>query len=80
MTEKVGSVLIVETTEPDECELCGCIAELRPYGPDGKSICVECADKDPEGTMRRMGEILEKLLVGTTHVVHPNGEIHEVES
>jgi len=79
MTEKVGSVLIVETTEPDECELCGCIAELRPYGPGGSSICVECGLRDVPGTEERMTEVLEKMLEGATCVVRPSGEIQRVK-
>ena len=33
--------------EPDgECELCGMVAELRPYGPNGEHICHPCGMKD----------------------------------
>jgi hypothetical protein len=80
MTEKIGSVLLVEETMPGECELCGSVAELRPCGPGGKNICVDCGRRDPENTARKMNRILKKMLVGTTLIVHPNGEIHKVES
>lgn len=71
----VGTVLLIENEEPGRCELCGNMAELRPYGPGNKSICVDCADRDPEGTQERMDVFLRRMLMGTTHVVHPNGEI-----
>lgn len=33
--------------EPDgKCELCGKIAELRPYGPKGERVCFDCGMKD----------------------------------
>ena len=39
--------------EPDgPCELCGQIAELRPYGRGGESICFECGMKDEDATKR----------------------------
>lgn len=73
MAEKVGTTLVVKHTEPEVCEDCGAEAELRPYGPDGKKICVTCGMKDPVGTRMRMMEILEKQLVGVTHVVLGEG-------
>lgn len=35
-------VVIIESTEDGECELCNKIAELRPYGPKGENICFSC--------------------------------------
>ena len=54
MSTKVGTNFIIEETPPAKCELCGEVSELRPYGPDGKSICINCGDKDPVGTRMRM--------------------------
>jgi hypothetical protein len=71
MTYKTGSTIIVEPERPACCELCGEIAELRPYGPGGKKICVECGNKDPAGTHERMISAMETLLTGTTHVISP---------
>ena len=35
--------------EPDTvCEMCGAIAECRPYGPNNEQICFDCAMKDEE--------------------------------
>jgi len=33
---------------PQQCDECGEIRELRPYGPDGKVVCFECLDSHPE--------------------------------
>lgn len=78
MAEKIGTVIVVAPTESADCELCGQSAELRPYGPDGKSICVDCAEMDPEGTQTRMMAVLTKMCDGSTHVVGPQGQILRV--
>lgn len=39
------------------CELCGKIAECRPYGPNGEQICFDCATATPE-----MAAIAEKKM------------------
>ena len=46
-------MLIVESENPQQCDDCGEIRELRPYGPGGSMICFQCSEKDPEGTKRR---------------------------
>jgi hypothetical protein len=39
--------------EPDRrCELCGKVAECRPYGPNGEQVCFDCGMKD-EAAMER---------------------------
>lgn len=38
--------IAVETEQA--CELCGIIAECRPYGPNDEQICFDCAMKDDE--------------------------------
>lgn len=40
------------------CELCGKIAECRPYGPNDEQICFECGIKDFETTKRKMHKYL----------------------
>jgi hypothetical protein len=58
MSKRIGNFIII-TQEPDRvCELCGKVAECRPYGPNGKQICFECAQKDKKGTEKRMAKIL----------------------
>ena len=40
------------------CELCGKTAELRPYGPNGESVCFSCGMKDQPSAIRRFGKML----------------------
>ena len=49
---------MAEQLQVYKCELCGNIAELRPYGPGGASICFACGKLDPDGTTERMGVVL----------------------
>ena len=58
MTYRVGDTVIFDAEPERACELCGKVAETRPYGPGGKRICFECGKKDPEGTKRRMDKAL----------------------
>ena len=45
--------------EPErKCELCGKVAETRPYGPKGERICFECGMKDKETTTRQMRRLI----------------------
>lgn len=57
---QVGCVRVVHIEpEPDgTCELCGKVAETRPYGPAGERICYECGMKDKAGTDRMMAHVL----------------------
>jgi len=38
--------------KPRQCDLCGKIDELRPYGPNGECVCYECGMKDLEAAER----------------------------
>ena len=40
------------------CELCGIIAECRPYGPNDEQICFDCAMKDEATTERKIAEYI----------------------
>lgn len=40
------------------CEMCGIVAECRPYGPNEEQICFDCGMKDPETTEKRMGQYI----------------------
>lgn len=39
---------------PTVCEMCGVIAECRPYGPNDENICFDCAMKDEATTEKKM--------------------------
>jgi hypothetical protein len=45
---------IIAEQPPEACEMCGIIAECRPYGPNDENICFECAMKDEDTTQRKM--------------------------
>jgi hypothetical protein len=44
----------IQEEPPQACQMCGVIAECRPYGPNDEEICFECAQKDPDTTERKM--------------------------
>ena len=37
---------VIMEEPPQACEMCGIIAECRPYGPNDEQICFDCATKD----------------------------------
>jgi hypothetical protein len=43
MTRRIGNVVIIEVEQPQQCDYCGAIGELRPYGRDGAKICFPCS-------------------------------------
>ena len=45
---------IIAEQPPEVCEMCGIVAECRPYGPNDENICFECAMKDEATTTRKM--------------------------
>jgi len=45
---------IIADQPPEACEMCGIIAECRPYGPNDENICFDCAMKDEDTTRRKM--------------------------
>ena len=58
MTERIGNAIILYAERPQQCDYCGKIRELRPYGPNGECICFECGMKDKETTNRMCDEVL----------------------
>jgi hypothetical protein len=47
---------IISEEKPQQCDDCGEIAELRPYGPGGSKVCYECGMKDEEDAKRQFLE------------------------
>jgi hypothetical protein len=39
---------VIVAERPQQCDECGRIDELRPYGPGGKTICAPCLVAHPE--------------------------------
>lgn len=54
MSRFAPGVFIIEPEDDRKCELCGKIAECRPYGPNGEDICHECGMKDEAGVIQRI--------------------------
>lgn len=46
-------VLLLEDEPPQRCELCGTLAETRPYGPNKEQICFLCGMLDEETTRKQ---------------------------
>ena len=42
----------------EACELCGKVAELRPYGPKGEEVCFTCGMKDKAATERGFARLV----------------------
>ena len=58
MSFRIGSLAVI-CDEPDgKCELCGKVADIRPYGPRGENICFECGEKNPAARDRQLRRIL----------------------
>ncbi len=58
MSERIGNTVFIEAEEPQQCDYCGKIRELRPYGPNEECICFSCAMKDKKTTIRMMDKVL----------------------
>ncbi len=58
MIERVGKAIVIYAERPQQCDYCGEIKELRPYGPKGECICFQCGMKDKETTDRMMDIVL----------------------
>lgn len=70
MTEVRNGVLFIEPEKPQQCDMCGEIKELRPYGPNGSCVCYECGMKNPEEMLRNLRRRLSGELpfdVRTSH-------------
>lgn len=53
-------VNLIGATEPGCCEQCGKKAELRPFGPNGESICFACGMRDEATTGAMFTKRLEQ--------------------
>ena len=74
MSRRVKRQFISQPEPPRVCELCGRVAELRPYGPNGENICFACGMKDEESCKRQFMKVLEMVDVV---VADPGGMIKD---
>jgi len=58
MTVRIGNIVLICAEEPQQCDYCGEIKELRPYGPNEECICFSCAMKDEETTRKMIAKVL----------------------
>lgn len=58
MSENRNGKVFIYAEKPQQCDLCGKIAELRPYGKNGECICSDCGMKDKKATEKMMGKVL----------------------
>lgn len=58
MTKRIGNVIVLEGEQSQQCDYCGKIAELRPYGKNGACICFECGMANEEETARNFAKVL----------------------
>lgn len=56
MSRRDGDTFVVEGERPQECDFCGTISALRPYGPNGEAICFDCGMRDEATTARVFAE------------------------
>jgi len=49
---------VIYEEKPQKCDLCGKIAELRPYGPKGECVCFGCGMKDERSAQKACAEHL----------------------
>ena len=59
MTTAKNGVVILEREQPQQCDLCGKIAELRPYGPNGEMVCFPCGMKDEAAARRQFSKLFD---------------------
>ena len=52
--QQVDAILSVEAKQ--QCDDCGAIAELRPYGKGGATVCFDCMMKDEAEGQRQMSK------------------------
>jgi len=51
--EEMTEQRIIYAEKPQQCDKCGNIDELRPYGPNGSMVCFTCGMEDEEETKRQ---------------------------
>jgi len=58
VTKEGDEIVLIYAEKEQQCDLCGKVDELRPYGPNGEKICPDCGMKDEATTKRMMGIVL----------------------
>ena len=58
MSQRIGNAVVIAPEKPQQCDECGAVAELRPYGKDFACICHPCGLKDRRRTFTNMGIVM----------------------
>lgn len=62
MSRVENGAFIIEPETPQQCDSCGEIRELRPYGPPGKTmICFACMKLDEPACIKRYQTMFSSL-------------------
>lgn len=51
-TEAIERDRAIFVRDDQTCQLCGKVAETRPYGPNGEEVCFDCGMKDEAAVKR----------------------------
>jgi hypothetical protein len=57
MSGKDGLTFVIEEENKQQCDLCGKIEELRPYGPNGECVCFNCGMKNEKDARKQFGQL-----------------------
>ena len=64
MTRRLNEhVMLIETEAYQQCDDCGKMAELRPYGKNGACICFECGMKDKDTVDKEFNKLYSGVSV-----------------
>jgi hypothetical protein len=58
MSGRIAGIPVIFVEPDGKCELCGKIAETRPYGPSGERVCFECGMKDEKAVERGINKYI----------------------
>ena len=67
---RVDGVPHIEAESPQRCEMCGKVAETRPYGPKGEEVCFPCGMMDEAAMKRAFGRFLNGERAGPPPIPH----------
>lgn len=61
MSGNEHGMFVIEAENEQQCDLCGKVAELRPYGPNGECVCFDCGMKDEESARKQFSRRLNAV-------------------
>jgi hypothetical protein len=59
MTQVTNGQVVIAKEPKQQCDLCGRIAELRPYGPNGECVCFECGMKNEVAARAQFQKVID---------------------